>query len=189
MLLRDNHEVLKFAALVIAASALRAAADPTLHDLDGRSVRPLDPARTVVLLFTRTDCPISNRYAPEVRRIHEAFAPKGVVFWLVYVDPKEPVDAIRRHVLEYGYPSGVLLDGSHELARAAGAAITPEAAVYHRGKLIYRGRIDDRYVAFGKARQAPSVHDLEQVLVQTLAGKAPAYREARAVGCFIEDLQ
>ena len=189
MLPGDNREVLKFAALVLAASALWAAADPVVHDLDGRSVRPLDATSTVVVIFTRTDCPISNRYAPEVRRIHETFAPKGVVFWLAYVDPREPVAAIRDHMREYGYPFGALLDGHHELARATGATITPEAAVYHRGKLIYRGRIDDRYVSFGKARQSASVHDLADVLEQTVAGKPPEFREARAVGCFIEDLK
>ena len=55
---------------------------------------PLDalraPAGTkaIVFLFTSTDCPISNRYAPEVRRIAEAFGPKGVVFRLVYPESR-----------------------------------------------------------------------------------------------------
>ena len=30
-----------------------------------------------VLIFISTDCPISNRYAPEIKRLHDEFAPKG----------------------------------------------------------------------------------------------------------------
>ena len=36
-----------------------------------------------VLVFTTTDCPISNRYAPELRRIEDRFASDGVDFVLV----------------------------------------------------------------------------------------------------------
>jgi hypothetical protein len=51
----------------------------TLTDLTGNTVQPISE-QTSVFLFTRTDCPISNRYAPEVRRIHDRFAPKGTAF-------------------------------------------------------------------------------------------------------------
>jgi hypothetical protein len=71
-----------------------------LFDLDGRRVRPLEDAGTrgVVFILARTDCPISNRYAPELQRLHRRFAPAGVVFRLVYVEPSEAVDDIRRHL-------------------------------------------------------------------------------------------
>ena len=45
--------------------------------LDGVPVEPFAPARGIeatVLLFVMTDCPISNRYAPEIRRLHDEFA-------------------------------------------------------------------------------------------------------------------
>ncbi|HVG86104.1 MAG TPA: hypothetical protein VM820_16370, partial [Vicinamibacterales bacterium] len=44
-------------------------------DLDGRPVNPLRvpaEARAHVLVFTTTDCPISNRYAPEITRLAAA---------------------------------------------------------------------------------------------------------------------
>lgn len=159
----------------------------TVKDLDGRTVDALG-ARTTVLIFTRTDCPISNRYAPEVRRIYEAFSNRAD-FWLVYVDPKQTAETVRAHVREYGYPFGALLDGRHELVKLAGASITPEAAVFAGRKLIYRGRIDDRYVTFGKARQTATKHDLEDALAAVAAGKPAPFRETKAVGCFIEDLR
>jgi hypothetical protein len=165
---------------------------PGVVDLEGRHIDPLrNPgARAVVLIFARTDCPISNRYAPEVRRLHELFRAQGVTFWLVYPDAKEPVDAIRRHVEEFGYQCGVLRDPQHALVKTSKVHITPEAAVFVPAKgLVYHGRIDDRYVDFGKMRPAPTTHDLERVLQSILENKPTPIEATRAVGCFISDLQ
>src|SRR5580693_341193 len=73
-----------------------------LLDLDNRTVDPLQAApetTATVLLFVTTDCPISNRYAPEVARLFKSFAPKGVRFWLIYPNPAESPQAIRNHLV------------------------------------------------------------------------------------------
>ena len=50
----------------------------TVTDLDGREVRPFasgpDAARAVVFVFTRSDCPIANRYAPDLQRLQQQAA-------------------------------------------------------------------------------------------------------------------
>jgi hypothetical protein len=165
---------------------------PGAVDLEGRHIDPLRDAgaKALVLIFARTDCPISNRYAPEIRRLHELFSPKAITFWLVYPDAKEPVDAIRRHVEQFDYRCNVLRDPQHTLVKAAHVKITPEAAVFVPGRgLVYHGRIDDRYVDFGKTRPAPTTHDLERVLELVLENKPAPADVSRAVGCFISDLQ
>ena len=163
-------------------------AGPT--DLDGHPVDPLQApeARAVVLLFVRSDCPISNRYAPEIRRIHDRFAGRGVVFWLVYPDPQASVAEIRRHLAEYRYPGRVLQDPGHVLVKLARVAVTPEAAVFAPGRrLVYHGRIDDLYVDFGRARPAPTTHDLADALEAILAGRPVPAAATRAVGCFLSE--
>ena len=160
-------------------------------NLNGQKVDPLQAgnAKAVVIIFIRTDCPISNRYAPEVRRLHEKFASAGVAFWLVYPDAGESVEAIRQHLKEYDYHLSALRDPQHALVKMAGARVTPEAAVFVAGRLVYRGRIDNRFVAFGKARPAPTAHDLEEILDAILKGRTPATEiTTPAVGCFISDL-
>jgi hypothetical protein len=142
-----------------------------------------------VFVFTRSDCPISNRYAPELERLYDKFRSRHIDFWLVYVDPSEPEATIRKHLQEFGLHMGVLLDRHHELVKWTQATVTPEAAVYDGSRMVYRGRIDDRYVSFGKARQSPTEHDLEQVLESILAGRDVTPRTTHAVGCFIEDLK
>ena len=161
-----------------------------LTSLSGEPVNPFadaDPA--TVFLFLRSDCPISNRYAPELRRLHEAFSPRGVRFRLVYVDPREKTQSIHRHAEEYQLPGEILRDSAHDLVRLTGARVTPEAAVFDANRrLVYRGRIDDRYTDFGKARAKPSRRDLKLALESILQGEPVAEPETQAVGCFIADL-
>ncbi len=181
-------------ALVCALSAPAPAAAPgpsKVVDLDGRAVEVL-PARgsgPTVLVFTRTDCPISNRYAPTLRRLHDRFAPRGAAFWLVYADATEPVDAIRRHGRDFGFGFRAVRDPEHALVALTGATVTPEAAVFvaeaDGPRMVYRGRIDDRAVEVGKTRPRPTTRDLEQVLASLAAGGTVAPRTTPAVGCFI----
>src|SRR5262245_23493745 len=76
-----------------------------LLDLDNKSVDFLATKQNKisVAVFTRYDCPISNRFAPEIRRLYESYHSRGVEFYLIYVDPKEQPDAIRQHLKEYQY--------------------------------------------------------------------------------------
>jgi hypothetical protein len=148
------------------------------------------PARVRVLLFVRTDCPITDRYAPELRRIADEFSGRPLEFWLVYPDPSETRDAIDEQRSEYKLPGEPLLDPHHELVKRAHASVAPEAAVFDSaGRLRYHGRIDDLWVAPGKARSAAQTHDLEDAISAVLAGKAPRLAETHAVGCSLADVQ
>ena len=146
--------------------------------------------KAIVLIFTSTDCPISNRYAPELRRIAEAFRSKGMAFRLVYPSPSEDARSIREHMTAYSY-TGVFesfRDPRLELVKLTGARVTPEAVVVAGGKVVYRGRIDDRYVDLGRERPAPTRRDLFEALTAIAAGKPVAQPATQAVGCFISDL-
>ena len=160
-----------------------------LLDLSGRRIEPLEEseAAATVFLFLRTDCPISNRYAPEIRRLHDRFAPSGVKFWMVYPDPGEPLQAIRQHLADFEYPGRAARDPEHALVEKTQATVTPEAAVFVDGELVYRGRIDNRFVDFGKTRAAATTHDLAGALEAILDGRPVPESRTRAVGCFIPD--
>ena len=188
-----------FCAAFALASALAARAPETagapsdlrLPDLDNHLVDPFQTApgaKAIVFLFVSVECPISNRYAPEMRRVHDAFAPRGVAFRLVYPNPAESPAMIRAHVKDYNLPGGALRDPKQALATFAQATITPEAAIYDvLNRRVYLGRIDDRYVSLGLERPAATRHDLQDALVATLAGTRVSAPTAPAVGCYIAD--
>jgi hypothetical protein len=159
-------------------------------DLEGHVVDPFRSVagKALVLVFIANDCPISNRYAPELRRLYAKFSSNGVTFWLVHPDADESVEAIRQHAAAYQYPMRILRDPRHVLVRRALAHVTPEAAVFFpNGKLAYHGRIDNRFADFGKDRPEATQHDLEATLEAVLAGRPVPVGSTRAVGCYIPD--
>lgn len=174
-------------ALLVAATAGPLLAQTGVRDLAGRAVTPLDPAApATVLLFTAVECPISDRYAPEVRRLAARYAARGVRVWLVYPNAGETPAAVKAHADAFSYGLPVALDTARVLADRAQATVTPEAAVFDReGRLRYHGRIDDRYSDFGVDRPVPTTRDLDDALAAVLDGRPVVRPEARAVGCAI----
>jgi hypothetical protein len=52
-------------------------------------------------------------------------------------------------------------------------------------RLVYRGRIDDRFAALGKSRPVARTRDVEDVLAALARGEAVPTRTTTAVGCAI----
>jgi hypothetical protein len=174
-----------------AVKAVQAASSAvTVLDLDGRACDPFNApdAKAIVFIFISNDCPISNRYAPEIRRIEKEFARSGVRFWLVYADADTSAETIRKHIKDYRLPQQVLRDPRQTLVRLAQARVTPEGAVFLPDRrLVYHGRIDNRYADLGKERPEATQHDLEEVLKAIVRGKPVPYSTAKAVGCYIPE--
>ena len=145
-------------------------------------------AKAIVYIFTSTDCHVSNRYAPEVQRIVRTFAPQGVVFRLIYPSRTESEAAIRAHQRAFAFEglTEALRDPALALVKFSGATITPEAVVVVNGAVVYRGRIDDRYVELGRVRPAPTRRDLRDALDAVLAGRPVPAPETKVSGCTIK---
>jgi len=147
------------------------------------------PSATV-LIFVSNDCPIANRYVPELQKLRDHFAPRGAVFWLVHSDPSETVAAIRQHARQYHLDFPEARDPRHQLANLAKAEVTPTAAVFSRdGKLVYHGRIDDRFVELGRERPQATRHDLADALEAALDNRHVLVSATKAIGCYIPAAQ
>lgn len=180
-----------FGLLLFSFAAVSQNAQDTAFDLAGKPLDPLNVTggKAVVLIFVRTDCPVSNRYAPLLQKLSEEYARK-TEFWLVYPDKKESAEAIRQHDREYGYKIPALRDPQHALVKLSHAQITPEAAVFDAGrKLVYHGRIDDLYVDIARPRTVPTTHELADAIQAALSGKNVTLESKPAVGCYISDLE
>jgi thiol-disulfide isomerase/thioredoxin len=174
----------------LVPSVSRSADHASALDLSGQPVDPLkaSPGKVVVLIFVRTDCPISNRYAPTIQRLSAQYAGQAA-FWLVYPDKTELPESIRKHEREFGYQLLALRDVQRTLVKQSRAQITPEAAVFDaHHRLIYHGRIDNLYEDFGRARTSATTHELDDAVLAALHGKTLAADNVPAVGCYIADL-
>ncbi len=154
-----NFPIFRSVAAILAVfslspfSALYSAQNSALT-LDGTPADPFQksPGKVIVLVFVRTDCPISNRYAPAIQRINAKYKAKAA-FWLVYPDKSESAEKIRQHEREYSYKLPALRDPQR-----------------------------------GRARNAPTTHELEDAIRAALNGNAPP-ASTPGVGCFISDLE
>jgi hypothetical protein len=161
-----------------------------VRDLQGRPVDPVGAikAKAVVLIFVGTDCPIANRYAPEIERLYEKYRQQDVLFWLVYADPQDDAAKIQKHLKEYQYKIAAVRDPRHRLVSRYRVAKTPEATVITpNGKQAYRGRIDDRMTGFGKSRPVPTRRDLQDAIDCVLRGTPVRVESTEVIGCFIPD--
>ncbi len=160
--------------------------------VDGKPLAALAPpnrTRAVVLFFVATDCPVSNRMFPEMRRLREEFGGRGVRLWFVYPNTYERAEAVVAHQQSFDAGGEALLDPDGTLVRLTRAVATPEMAVLvpeaDGWRTVYAGRIDDRYVRLGLERPAATVHFGEDTLLAVLAGRAPKPAVGVPVGCAI----
>jgi hypothetical protein len=160
-----------------------------LTDIEGATHGTLsatDTADPAALFFVRTDCPISNQYGPEIRRICADYGGEGARCLLVYTDPNATAHDIRQHTEDYGHTLAAIADPGHRIVALAGATVTPEVAVFSDGEIAYRGRIDNLYADLGRPRRVVTEHDLRDALDDLAANRSVATPRTQATGCFIE---
>jgi hypothetical protein len=177
--------------LILSLGIIVSGSGRSTVDLAGHPVDPLSPsdARAVVLVFTATDCSISNRYVPKVRRLEAEFAADGVRFWFIYPNPEDTAQVVGSHDAQYSVTTRSALDPAQTLVRRAHVVATPEAAVFvpdgSGWREVYHGRIDDRYLSFGHERPHATQHDLELAIGAALAHRPVPPPGGDPVGCAI----
>lgn len=179
------------AAMMISPPSRADSRGLSVLDVDGNVRHPLASTgqNAVVLFFITNDCPITNSYAPEIERIYNRYKLRGVRFYTVYVDPAVSPQTAKEHAKAYNITCTALCDSQHVLVKHCAATITPEVAILlPDGAVAYRGRIDDRYIDFGKARYHAAKHDLNDAIAAVLKHKPPPAARTRAIGCNIPAL-
>lgn len=176
-------------AALLAPAALQVV---TVPDIGGTPRSPLKSGagETAAVFFVSKDCPISNFYSQEIRRICEEYSGKGLRCSLVYIEPTLSDAEAGKHAQEYGHGSyPKIVDRNHAVVDAAKATVTPEVVLVRPDESVaYRGRIDNFYVALGKKRRVVTERDLRDALEDLAAGRKVAKPETTPVGCYIPPL-
>ncbi len=139
-------------------------------------------------VFVLEECPITRKYAPELKRIQTDYERRGVTFAMVHLDPSADAKSSAAFKKEFAFTMTQILDTKHELARKAGVKNVPSAVLYMGEKPVYVGRIDDRFPQLGVERRAPTRKDLRIALDEVLAGKPVSMPRTSAVGCALPTL-
>ena len=152
-------------------------------------------ARALVVVFLCAHCPYVVHVRPELVRLHDDYAGKGVAFVGITAnniaqypqDAPAPTAAMAR---EAGITFPILYDEAQTVARAYSAACTPDFFVFDaQRRLAYRGQIDDSRpmrAADRPARGLQNGADLRAALDAILAGHAPSPEQKPSIGCNIK---
>jgi peroxiredoxin len=142
--------------------------------------------KAVLLFFITTDCPVGNSYVPEMNRLREAYAARGVAFYGVQADPTVANDVVAKYARDYRYTFPLLLDPAQILVRHSNATITPQVAILApEGRVLYLGPIDNRVEDFGKTRPQATERYVRTILDSILTGKGVMFTTHKSIGCSI----
>lgn len=167
------------------------APDFKLMNVDGRFVSRDDfrdqPALLVV--FMCNHCPFVKHIADGLAQFARNYLPRGAA--IVGINSNDaaayPQDSPEQMVHEAearGYPFPYLYDETQEVAKAYGAACTPDFFLYDKSrKLVYRGQFDASRPGNGVPVTGS---DLRAALDAVLGGKPPPEKQIPSIGCNIK---
>ena len=160
----------------------------TIETATGGRMAPLAERgqKGTVCFFILAECPISRKYSAEIGRLVDEYTKKKIAFVFVHEDAKVNLADVRKHQSEFGIRIPTGIDRKHTLAKLANVEAVPCAALFDpTGKLLYSGRIDDRFANLGVQRKNPTRRDLKVAIDETLSGKPVSKKSAPVVGCTI----
>ncbi len=170
------------------------APDFLLPDADGRLHRLEDFAAKPALLvaFISNRCPFVVLIREELARIGRDYAEEGFAIVAINANdaathPEETLARIGQEVSEQGYGFPYLKDADQSVAKAYGAACTPDLFLYDaERRLAYHGQFDDARP--GNGVEVTGI-DLRRSIEAVLAGGQPDAVQVPSIGCNIKWLE
>jgi len=162
-----------------------------MNTVTGKTVADRDLAGTngTLVMFICNHCPFVKHVLPEVERLAAEYGPRGIGVVAINANdvatyPQDGPGPMRDLARERGWTFPFLLDETQDVARAYGAACTPDFFAFDpQGRLAYRGRLDE-------SRPGSTVpvtgRDLRAALDAILAGRSPDAAQKPSVGCNIK---
>ncbi|MCR4368276.1 MAG: thioredoxin family protein [archaeon] len=164
-----------------------------LFDLPGadgkkHSLKEAKGKKAVLVVFMCNHCPYVQPKFSYLVNLQKKYAARLQVFGINSNDTKAYGEDDMEHMKEYakihGFNFPYLLDESQEVARAYGAACTPDPFLFDfKFKLVYHGRIDD---AHAKPHENAKTNELDEAVQQVLAGKIVTVKEEPSMGCNVK---
>lgn len=139
-------------------------------------------AQTTVYVWLLETCPISKAYMPVLK---EMASDTSVKFIAVFPNILSDSASISSFFKDYNWFPSFVIDRDSSLRNAQSAKVTPQVMVFSGSKMVYRGRIDNRYAKLGRRRETPTEEELKTVLLKLKNGQFVEFFETTAIGCLI----
>ncbi len=163
----------------------------SLPDCHGKLVDRSDVAgeRGLLVVFACNHCPFVIHLADALGELAEEIATEGVNTVVINSNdlqryPQDGPEHMKSFAAEHHWNFPYLLDESQEIAKAHGAACTPDFFLFTaENKLFYAGQFDDSRPRSGTA---PHGGDLREAVRRMLDDEGPLARPYPSSGCNIK---
>ena len=167
------------------------APDFSLPATDGRTyaLRDVVGPNGTTIVFICNHCPYVKAVIGRLVADARALMGEGVGFAVVCSNdaaayPEDSFDRMKAFAQSHAFPFPYLHDETQSVARAYGAACTPDYFGYDRAlRLKYRGRLDE-------GRTAPPPPNARRELLEAMralaAGREIPFRQVPSIGCSIK---
>jgi len=141
-----------------------------------------------VIMFTCNHCPFVLHLNKKIVEVAKEYQAKGISFIAissnnVETHPQDAPELMTVLAKEEGYTFPYLYDATQEVAKAYGAACTPDFFVFDKDlKCRYRGRFDDTRPKMGE----PTGKELTTALDALIAGETVNEKQQPGMGCNIK---
>lgn len=154
-----------------------------------RSLADFDGATALLVVFLSNHCPFVKHLADHFAALASEYQQHGVaVVGIMSNDvvnyPDDAPARMTEEVAQRGYTFPYLFDETQDVAKAYGAACTPDFFLFDAGrKLVYRGQYD----ASRPSLSLPVTgEDLRAALDAVASGQRPSETQVPSVGCNIK---
>ena len=145
--------------------------------------------KAILVVFMCNHCPYVKPKMKFLKQLYDRHSHRGLAMFAINSNDtkaygEDNFENMKKVAGEHGFGFPYLLDESQEVARAYGAACTPDPFLFDsHHKLVYHGRIDDAHM---QPHESAKTNELEEAIIQALEGKKATVKEEPSLGCNVK---
>ena len=137
-------------------------------------------------IFLLDDCPICLQYTPTLNELYDSYGDQ-INFVGYFPNFSSKPSKIETFKTTYHIKFPLFTDYYKTKAKKFNAKITPEVVLYNHTteKIMYQGRIDNKFYSLGRRRNVITEHNLEDAIESVLNNIPVEIDYSEPVGCYI----
>lgn len=141
-----------------------------------------------LFVFLSPECPLCKNYTAVLNKIRKDFPADSFVIIGIVSGKAYSSEEVNSFKKEFSVDFQLFIDPVKKLTNYLEATITPEVVLINeKGKLIYRGAIDDWVTELGKNKIRPEKEYLRSAVTQYINHQPIAIKKTKPKGCYINE--
>ena len=141
-----------------------------------------------LFVFLSPECPLCKNYTTVLNKISQDFSRDSFVIIGIVSGKAYSPEEVNSFKKEFSVDFQLFVDPAKKLTNYLKATITPEVVLINeKGKLIYRGAIDDWVTDLGKNKLRPEKEYLRLAVTQYINHQPISIKKTKPKGCYINE--